>query len=51
MIDPNEFDVTLRRWLKKDPFFPFCVEMADGRQILIRQPVLAFGTALNCASG
>lgn len=43
MIDPEEFDTTLRRFLKKDPFIPFYVEMEDGQRILIRQPVLAFG--------
>lgn len=43
MIDPNEFDSTLRQWLKKDTFVPFYVELDDGQQILIRQPVLAFG--------
>lgn len=43
MIDPNEFDVTLRRLLKKDTFVPFFVELDDGQRILIRQPVLAFG--------
>ncbi len=43
MIDPNEFDTTLRQLLKKDTFVPFFVELDDGRRILIREPVLAFG--------
>ena len=43
MIDPNEFDATLRHWLKKESFVPFFVELDDGQNILIRQPVLAFG--------
>lgn len=43
MIDPNDFDSTLRKWLKEDAFVPFFVELDDGKRILIRQPVLAFG--------
>jgi len=43
MIDPKEFDTMLRRWLKKDAFVPFFVNLDDGQCILIRAPVLAFG--------
>lgn len=43
MIDANEFDATLRQLLKKESFVPFCVELNDGRRILISQPALAFG--------
>jgi hypothetical protein len=43
MIDPDEFDATLRKLLKREPFVPFEVELDDGRLIPIRQPVLAFG--------
>ena len=43
MIDPNDFDSTLRQWLNEDAFVPFFVELEDGKRILIRQPVLAFG--------
>lgn len=43
MLDPNEFDETLRQWLRKDTFVPFVVELDDGQRIVIRQPVLAFG--------
>jgi hypothetical protein len=43
MIDPNEFDSTLRRLLKKETFAPFYVELDDGQRILIRQSVVAFG--------
>ena len=43
MLDPNEFDTTLRQLIKKDAFVPFYVEVDGGNRILIRQPVLAFG--------
>jgi hypothetical protein len=43
MIDPEEFDQTLRKLVKAEPFVPFEVEMDDGRRIPIRQPNLAFG--------
>ena len=43
MIDPNEFDVTLRERLDAEKFAPFFVEMDDGQRILIRVPLLAFG--------
>ncbi|HXD85512.1 MAG TPA: hypothetical protein VN641_03400 [Urbifossiella sp.] len=43
MIDPNEFDATLRRFIQAPNFLPFVVELDDGRRILIRQPALAFG--------
>lgn len=43
MIDPNEFDVTLRNLLKRDVFVPFFVDLDDGQRIVIRQPELAFG--------
>ena len=43
MIDPSQFDETLRQLLRVESFTPFCVELVDGRQIWIRQPALAFG--------
>ena len=43
MIDPNQFDETLRRLLKPENFVPFCVKLDDGQKIWIRQPALAFG--------
>jgi hypothetical protein len=43
MIDPNEFDATLRKLLNKDVFVPFFVNLDDGKRILIRKPVLAYG--------
>lgn len=43
MLSPDEFDTTLRKWVKRDIFLPFVVELDDGREILIRQPALAFG--------
>ena len=41
MIDPNEFDATLRQWLKKEIFVPFVVELDDGQKIWIKRPALA----------
>ncbi len=43
MIDSNEFDSTLRRLIYAEPFVPFYAELADGRKIWIRQPVLVIG--------
>lgn len=43
MIDPNEFDTTLRQFTQAPKFIPFVVELDDGRRILIRQRALAFG--------
>jgi hypothetical protein len=43
MITDEEFDTTLRQWLTRKQFVPFVVETEDGREILIREPVLAFG--------
>ena len=43
MIDPNQFDETLRQLIKKETFVPFWVELDDGQEIWIRQPALAFG--------
>jgi len=43
MIDPNQFDETLRQLIKRESFVPFYVELDDGQKIWIRQPSLAFG--------
>jgi hypothetical protein len=43
MIDPKQFDETLRQLIKTEKFEPFCVELDDGQRIWIRQPALAFG--------
>lgn len=43
MLNPEEFDRTMRQWLSKDHFVPFVVELDDGRQILISEPSVAFG--------
>ena len=43
MIDPNQFDETVRRLIKQEPFVPFYVEMDDGQRIWIRQPAMAWG--------
>ena len=43
MIDPIQFDETLRQLIKKETFVPFYVEMDDGQRIWFRQPALVFG--------
>lgn len=43
MIDPNQFDETLRQLIKADRFVPFYVELDDGQKIWIKEPALAFG--------
>jgi len=43
MIDPNEFDVTLRRLTRGPKFLPFVVELEDGSRIVVPHPGVAFG--------
>ena len=43
MLDPNQFDETLRRLIKPETFVPFYIELDDGQKIWIKQPTLAFG--------
>jgi hypothetical protein len=43
MIDPNQFDETLRQLIKADRFVPFYVELDDGQKIWIKQPALVIG--------
>ncbi|MCI0683099.1 MAG: hypothetical protein L0Y71_13440 [Gemmataceae bacterium] len=38
----KEFQDGLRQLLRSEPFFPFAVELRDGRKIIIRKPPLAF---------
>lgn len=42
-MTPEQFDETLRSFVKRRPFFPFVVELVDGRRILIPDPHVAFG--------
>ncbi len=39
----EEFDQTLRSFVKRRPFFPFEVELLDGRRIVIANRHVAFG--------
>jgi hypothetical protein len=39
----GEFDQTLRSFVKRRPFFPFEVELLDGRRIIIANRHHAFG--------
>ena len=39
----EEFESTLRRLLRQEPFQPFVVELFDGDQILVDGPKLALG--------
>jgi hypothetical protein len=39
----QEFEDTLRQFIRRDPFVPFEVEMLDGRIIPINRPGLAIG--------
>ena len=42
-MNNEEFEETLRRFLRHKPFFPFVVELVDGRLIEIDSPKLVFG--------
>jgi len=37
------FEATLRKYLRRKPFFPFLVELLDGRIIIVERPSLAMG--------
>ena len=37
------FENTLRTHLRRKPFFPFMVEMLDGKVVIIERPALAIG--------
>jgi hypothetical protein len=39
----EDFDSTIHRLLRQEPFQPFVVELFDGKQILIERPRLAVG--------
>ena len=42
-MTPEQFDDTLRSYVKRRPFFPFVVELTDGRRILIGDSHVGFG--------
>jgi hypothetical protein len=44
----EEFDQTLRSFVKRRPFFPFEVELLDGRRIVIANRHVAFGGGAAC---
>ena len=39
----EEFEATLRRFIRQEPFQPFEVELLDGRRIEVRHPGVALG--------
>jgi hypothetical protein len=39
----EQFETTLRRFIRQEPFHPFEVELLDGRRIEVRYPKVAFG--------
>lgn len=43
MNTPEEFDQTLRSYVKRRPFFPFQVILKDGQALTIGTPNVAFG--------
>ena len=42
-MTPEQFDEMLRSYVKRRPFFPFVVELTDGRRILIEDRHVGFG--------
>ena len=42
-MNTQEFEDQLRRYLQREPFQPFEVELADGQVIEVSQPKLVFG--------
>ena len=39
----EQFEETLRQYLRREPFQPFVVELVDGRLIAIEEPKVVFG--------
>jgi hypothetical protein len=42
-MTPEQFDETLRQFLRREPFEPFVVERLDGTLVEVKIPKLAFG--------
>jgi hypothetical protein len=42
-VTPEQFDETLRQFLRREPFEPFVVERLDGTVVEVKIPKLAFG--------
>jgi hypothetical protein len=42
-MTPEQFDETLRQYIRRTPFEPFVVEKLDGTVVEIKAPQLAFG--------
>jgi hypothetical protein len=42
-MTPELFDQTLRKFIQREPFQPFVVELLDGTAIPIERPAVAFG--------
>jgi hypothetical protein len=42
-MNQEQFEETLRQFLRREPFQPFVVEMLNGRLIEVHHPGVAFG--------
>jgi hypothetical protein len=42
-MNVEEFESNLRRFLRQEPFYPFEVELIDGRRVEVNRPAVVFG--------
>jgi hypothetical protein len=42
-MNVEQFEETLRKLLRREPFQPFVVELLDGRVLTVNQPQVVFG--------
>jgi hypothetical protein len=42
-MTPEQFDQTLRQFIRREPFQPFVVELIDGRRFEFERPEVGFG--------
>jgi hypothetical protein len=45
-MDQQQFQQTLREFIRRKPFFPFVVELVNGEQIVVEEATVAFGTRM-----
>ena len=48
LISKEQFEDTLRRFLRREPFIPFVIEMLDGTQVEVDYPSVAFNQGGGC---
>ena len=47
-MNKDQFDETLRQFLRRKPFIPFVMELVDGGQIVVERPRVSFAEGSGC---